>query len=73
MSAGSVRERSDPEGLKVGKPTAEEITLRKEATADGIEELFDNAFAGEFKGKPVEEGRMTPEGKTFLEKLSGKR
>ena len=34
-------------------------------------ELFDDAISGKWKGKPVPLGRITEEGKAFLELLSG--
>ena len=42
-----------------------------EVTADKIEETFNAAVAGELKGKPVEVGILTKEGREYLEKLSG--
>lgn len=45
--------------------------VRKDATADRIEELFDAAVKGDFKGNPVKVGFLTAEGKAYLEKLSG--
>ena len=50
---------------------AEKRERRKERTADRIEELFDQAVKGDLTGKPVEVGKLTPEGKEYLEKLSG--
>ena len=50
---------------------AEKRERRKEKTADRIEELFDQAVKGDLTGKPVEVGKLTPEGKEYLEKLSG--
>ncbi|MDE6582100.1 MAG: hypothetical protein K2K47_06220 [Duncaniella sp.] len=42
-----------------------------EMTADKIEELFDAAVTGKLNGKPVEVGRLTSEGREYLERLSG--
>lgn len=42
-----------------------------EVTADKIEETFNAAVAGDLKGKPVEVGILTKEGREYLEKLSG--
>jgi hypothetical protein len=36
-----------------------------------VEELFNGAVNGTFSGKPVSVGRLSPEGKAFLERLSG--
>ena len=49
----------------------EREALRKEAVADRIEELFNQAVSGDLKGKPVEVGRLTEAGRMYLEKLSG--
>lgn len=52
--------------------TAEaKIAVRSEAIADRIENLFDEAVRGNLTGKPIEVGRLTPEGKAYLEQLSG--
>lgn len=50
--------------------SAGEAAARK-ATADRIEDLFESAVRGELSGKPVEVGRLTAEGKEYLERLSG--
>lgn len=47
------------------------VTRSRKTTADRIEESFDAAVAGELIGKPVEIGRLTKEGREYLEKLSG--
>ena len=49
----------------------EREAVRKEAVADRIEELFNQAVSGDLKGKPVEVGRLTEAGRMYLEKLSG--
>lgn len=41
------------------------------STADRIEETFNAAVSGDLKGKPVEIGRLTSEGRAYLEQLSG--
>lgn len=46
-------------------------TENAEATADRIETLFNQAVNGDLSGKPVEVGRLTPEGKAYLEQISG--
>lgn len=46
--------------------------VEPEDVADRIEKLFDAAVAGDLSGGPIEIGRLTPEGRDFLEKLSGK-
>ncbi len=50
---------------------AEKETAIAEAVADRIEELFNNAVKGNLTGKPVEVGRLTADGKEYLERLSG--
>ena len=47
------------------------VTRSKKTTADRIEETFDAAVSGDLTGKPIEIGRLTAEGRTYLEKLSG--
>lgn len=47
------------------------VTRSRKTTADRIEESFDAAVAGELTWKPVEIGRLTKEGREYLEKLSG--
>lgn len=47
------------------------LTRRERSTADRIEETFDAAVAGDLRGKPVEIGRLTAEGREYLERLSG--
>ena len=42
-----------------------------EATKNRIEALFNQAISGEFKGKPISIGRLTDEGKAYLEQISG--
>lgn len=49
----------------------ERARVRAEAIADRIEDLFDKAVKGDLTGKPIEVGRLTSEGKAYLEKLSG--
>lgn len=58
---------------ELGLTANDAARVRPEAktTADRIEESFNAAVAGELKGKPVEIGRLTKEGKSYLEKLSG--
>lgn len=54
--------------------TRNDVTIKRKPTksaADKIEELFNAAVAGDLKGKPVEIGILTKEGRTYLEKLSG--
>lgn len=47
------------------------VTRPKKSTPDRIEEAFDAAVSGDLKGKPLEVGKLTQEGRAFLEKLSG--
>ncbi len=49
----------------------EKQMFREENVADRIEALFDEAVAGNLTGKPVKVGRLTSEGKEYLERLSG--
>lgn len=42
-----------------------------EAIKNKIEELFNQAISGDFKGKPISIGRLTDEGKAYLEHISG--
>lgn len=58
---------------ELGLTVNDAIRLQDEAktTADKIEETFNAAVSGDLKGKPVEIGRLTKEGKAYLEKLSG--
>lgn len=57
---------------ELGLNKSDVIVMRsRKTTADRIEESFDAAVAGELTGKPVEIGRLTKEGREYLEKLSG--
>lgn len=57
---------------ELGLNKSDVIVMRSRKTmADRIEESFDAAVAGELTGKPVEIGRLTKEGREYLEKLSG--
>ena len=47
------------------------VARLKNTTADRIEDYFNAAVAGELKGKPVELGTLTEEGRKYLENLSG--
>lgn len=58
--------------LEEPKPEDEgTVRYRLEETGDRIEKLFEDAIAGNLKGKPVEIGRLTEEGRDYLERLSG--
>ncbi|MBD5236328.1 MAG: hypothetical protein HDS62_02120 [Bacteroidales bacterium] len=60
------------EGTRFSLPKEHDLMeVRKEAVADRIEELFNQAVSGNLKGKPVEVGRLTEAGRRYLEKLSG--
>ena len=48
-----------------------DITESVENVSDLIEIIFNDAVAGNLKGKPVEIGKLTDDGKKYLEKLSG--
>ncbi|WP_290045081.1 LPD38 domain-containing protein [uncultured Muribaculum sp.] len=52
-------------------PIAEDVRYRSADVANRIERLFDDAVAGNLKGKSIEIGRLTEEGKKYLEDLSG--
>lgn len=49
----------------------DDVRYRLEEASDRIEELFEEAVAGNLKGKAVEIGRLTQDGRDYLEKLSG--
>ena len=49
----------------------EENSNTADSLGKKVEELFDGAVNGTFSGKPVSVGRLSPEGKAFLERLSG--
>lgn len=42
-----------------------------DAIKNRIEALFNKAISGEFSGKPISIGRLTAEGKAYLERISG--
>lgn len=50
---------------------AEYATMPEDGIADKIEESFNAAVLGELRGKPIEIGVLTKEGRDYLEKLSG--
>lgn len=50
---------------------AEYATMLEDGIADKIEESFNAAVSGELRGKPIEIGVLTKEGRDYLEKLSG--
>lgn len=49
----------------------DDVRYRLEEASDRIEELFEEAVAGNLKGKAVEIGRLTQDGRDYLEMLSG--
>ena len=49
----------------------EDVRYRLEEVANKIEKLFDEAVAGNLRGKPVSIGTLTDEGREYLEKISG--
>ena len=49
----------------------EENSNTADSLGKKVEELFNGAVNGTFSGKPVSVGRLSPEGKAFLERLSG--
>lgn len=49
----------------------DEILYRYEDTKDKIEELFYQSISGNLKGKPIPIGRLTNNGKVYLEQISG--
>lgn len=65
-------------GLGNGEEMRYEMKLKdrveegqRKATANRLEELFDKSVKGDLTGKPIEVGKLTEEGREFLEKLSG--
>ena len=58
---------------ELGLTRNEAVRTRKpiETAADKIEKSFDAAVSGDLIGKPVEVGKLTQDGRAFLEKLSG--
>lgn len=56
---------------KLDKAEGETRYRQKGTVGDKIENLFTEAITGNLKGKPVEIGRLTGEGREYLEKLSG--
>ena len=69
MEAESVVRR---QGTRFSEPREHDLMeVRKEAVADRIEELFDQAVEGKLTGKPVEVGRLTEAGRKYLEQISG--
>lgn len=50
---------------------SEKKAARANDVADRIEDTFEKAVRGDISGKPLEVGRLTAEGKAYLEKLSG--
>lgn len=67
----AMRARAGVYGPEREMTEQQKAEVRKDATADRIEELFDAAVKGDFKGNPVKVGFLTAEGKAYLEKLSG--
>lgn len=49
----------------------DEVRYRIEEVGERIEKLFEEAIAGNLKGKPVKIGKLTEAGREYLEKLSG--
>lgn len=51
----------------------DEVLYRSDdyTTKDRIEDLFNLAISGEFRGKPISIGTLTDEGKAYLEQISG--
>ena len=65
------RDAAKREELGLNRNDAVRVRKPVETTADKIEKSFDAAVSGDLKGKPVEIGKLTQEGRSFLEKLSG--
>ena len=57
--------------LKFGAAKNVEGESTRLRTSREIEKLFDNAVAGNLTGKPVSIGKLTSEGKDYLERISG--
>lgn len=47
----------------------EQVMFRK--VSEQIEDMFDSAISGDLKGKPISIGKLTVEGKEYLELISG--
>lgn len=60
-------------GVKVKEERTDDDTLYRsdDAIKNRIEALFNEAISGEFNGKPISIGRLTDEGKAYLEQISG--
>lgn len=65
------RDAAKREELGLNRNDAVRIRKPVETTADKIEKSFDAAVSGDLKGKPLEVGKLTQNGRAFLEKLSG--
>lgn len=65
------RDAAKREELGLDRNDAVRIRKPVETTADKIEKSFDAAVSGDLKGKPLEVGKLTQNGRAFLEKLSG--
>lgn len=68
---GSVTERGRDQGMEGDSGIRYREGDGIEEAGDRIEKLFEEAVAGNLKGKPVEIGRLTEAGRDYLEKLSG--
>lgn len=47
------------------------VDSKANSATNAVEKLFNAAVAGNFSGKPVSIGKLTPEGKQYLESISG--
>ena len=55
----------------LGNAEEDDVLYRYEDTKDKIEELFYQSISGNLKGKPIPIGRLTNNGKVYLEQISG--
>lgn len=63
----------DQEILELEKRYNEEVDeqLMFRKVSEQIEDMFDSAISGDLKGKPISIGKLTVEGKEYLELISG--
>ena len=61
----------EAKGVKSIEEEDEDNLYRDEDVRDRIETLFNQAVSGKFTGKPVSVGRLTENGRAYLENISG--
>ena len=67
LKVGNYAEEGTNTGLVAERQSVTTIAEMKQK----VTELFEKAKTGEFAGKPVSIGRLSADGKTYLEKMSG--